>query len=268
MLRQLGCWVLVVAGLVPASAAEPIVRQLAGPEAGTSIACSLYAPDPLPKEMAGLVVHLYGSGGSHKDFNAGTPSYAEFRQLLSERGYWLAVPELGPRHWMNDQAVKQVDAVIADLVREERVDPKRIHLLGASMGAGSSLVYVMRRPGKIRSVVAVFPMTDFAQWLEEVPKYRPAIEQAHGITAEDRTARLHDLSPLHHTDAFAKTPVFLLHGDKDVTVLPHHSRDFAAALKEQKSQVVYQEVAGEVHRDEIAQKYQRDMADFLTKTEP
>lgn len=242
--------------------------MLPGPEGEAAIPCTVYPPRPMPDGGAGLVVHLYGSGGSHKDpnYNVGRPSYAQFRELLAARGYWLVVPELGPAHWMNDAACAKVDAVIASMVKQEKVDPSKVHLLGTSMGGGSSLIYVLRRPNRIRSVVAVFPMTDFATWLKERPGYRPKVEKAHDIAPENRDEALQAISPLYHVEAFRKTPVFLLHGDKDVVVPPHHSIDFAAKLKQKGYAVIYREAAGEVHRDEIAQPYQKELADFLTKS--
>jgi dipeptidyl aminopeptidase/acylaminoacyl peptidase len=244
---------------------EPVVRDVPGPEGKKPISCTIYPPKPIPVGKGGLVIHLYGSGGSHKDFNAGRPSFARFRELLAQRGYWLVVPELGPKHWMSDAACDQVDAVIAEMVQGEMVDPDRVHLLGSSMGGGSSLIYVMRRPGKIRSVVSIFPMTDFPRWLEERPGYRGPVEDAYGITDRNRDELLRKMSPLRNLDAFRKTPVFLLHGGKDTTVKPEHSRDFAAALKQKGYTVTYRESASEVHRDEIAEPYQEEMADFLTK---
>ena len=250
-----------------AHAAEPVIRQVPGPDDHVPIACVVYAPQPVPEGKAGLVVHLYGSGGSHREneYNVGRAPYAAFRRLLAERGYWLVVPDLGPKHWMNAKACAQVDAVIAAMIKKERVDPERVHLLGTSMGAGSSLIYVMRRPERITSVVAVFPMTDFARWLQEKPGYRGPVEQAHGIAPEQRDATLAKLSPLLHPEAFRNVPVLLLHGDSDTVVPPHHSRDFAAALEEKGCAVIYHEVPGLTHNDKIAQAFQRELADFLTK---
>lgn len=250
---------------VAASAAEPTVREIPGPKGQSVVVTTVYAPSPVPADKAGLIVHLYGSGGSHKDYNAGGPSYDKFRQIVAERGYWLVVPDLGGKHWMNDAACDQVDAVIAEMVQSEKVDPARVQLLGTSMGGGSSLIYVMRRPKKIKSVVSVFPMSDFTRWLDEAPGYRGRVESAHGVTDANRKEMLEKISPLQHPDAFRDTPIYLLHGAKDGTVKPHHSRDFAAALKEKGCPVTYREVPDEIHRDEIAQPHQQELADFLTK---
>jgi len=56
--------------------------------------------------------------------------------------------------------------------------------------------------------------------------------------ADQRDVSLRDLSPLYRPEAFRKTRVFLLHGDQDTVVPPHHSRDFAAALKEKGCDVI------------------------------
>jgi dipeptidyl aminopeptidase/acylaminoacyl peptidase len=248
----------------PAVIDGPAVRQLLAPGGGVAVTCTIYAPKPVPTGKAGLVVHLYGANGSHKKYNVGRAPYDEFRGLLAARGYWLVVPELGPLHWMNDAACGQVDAVIAAMIHHERIDPARVHLLGTSMGGGNSLIYLMRRPGKIKSAVAIFPMTDLAQWLLEQPGYRKGIEQAHDITPDQRDDSLRKISPLHHPEAFRTTPVFLLHGDRDVVVPPHHSRDFAAALKEQGCEVIYREAAGANHTDTIALTYQQELANFIT----
>ena len=53
--------------------------------------------------------------------------------------------------------------------------------------------------------------------------------------------------------------------DQDTVVLPHHSRDFAAALEEHGCEVLFLEVPGEAHRDEIVGPYQKEVADFLTR---
>ena len=264
-------WIVFCLGLAArACADEPAIRELPGPEGGPAVTCTVYEPHPTAEGKPGLVVHLYGSSGSHRSghYNVGRSPYDEFRRLLAERGYWLVVPELGGRHWMNEAASAQVDAVIAAMVDIEGVDPDRVHLFGTSMGAGSSLIYAMRRPKKIKSVVAVFPMTDFSRWLEEKPGYRAPVEQAHGIAPENRDVSLRKISPLQHVDAFRDTELFLLHGTRDSIVNPDHSRRFVKALRDKGYSVTYREAEGERHRDEIARPYQRELADFLTKNPP
>lgn len=229
------------------------------------VVCVVYAPYRGQTSRAGLVVHLYGSGGSHRpdEFNIGRAPYDDFRKRLSDGGYWLIVPDLGPMHWMNERATRQLDRVIAAMIERNRIDPRRVHLFGTSMGAGCSLMYVMQRPKKIRSLIALFPMTDFARWLDERPGYRGAVEGAHGVAADARDRWLARISPLRHPEAFRDIPLLLVHGDRDTVVAPQHSRDFVSAVRKIGGSVTFREISEETHRDEIAGPLQTELANFV-----
>ena len=248
---------------LPVGAVKPEIRSFS--DGGTNrICCTVYPPAKIdPMKPAGLVIHLPGAGGGHTCYNLGRLPYAALRQMLADRGYWVVVPSLG-NSWMNDKAVTSLDAVIAGMKESETIDPARVHLIGTSMGAGSGLIYVSRRPGKIRSICAIFPMTDFNAWMKETPRFAGSIAQAYGLDPKAPGPVFADRSPLRHPEAFAAVPVYLLHGDADTVVPPHHSRDFAAALKAKGCVVTYRDVPGFGHEDKIAEAYQKEIADFLT----
>lgn len=230
-----------------------------------AVECAVYPPRLSENsKSAGMVLHLYGSGGSCRDCNIMREPYSMVRRLLWERGYWLVVPNLNGGHWMNDKACKTLDAVIEGMIKEHGVDPARVSILGTSMGGGSGLAYTMSRPGRIRSICAVFPMTDFSKWVQESPNYIKGIANAHGVSPEDSASVLEALSPLQHAASFKDIPVFLIHGDIDAIVPPHHSRDFAEALKKQGSPVTYREAHNVGHNDVAAEPFQQEIADFLT----
>ncbi len=235
------------------------------PVAGTNrIACTVLPPGRLTSGgKAGLVIHLPGAGGGHTFYNLSRPPYAALRRMLAERGYWIVVPSLG-NSWMNDKAVASMDALIAEMKKAEKIDPTRIHIIGTSMGAGSGLIYVSKRPNNIRSICAIFPMTDFNAWISETPRYFGPIAQAYGLDRGALESVLAERSPIRHPEAFVNVPVFLLHGDSDKIVLPHHSRDFAAALTARGCSVTFHEARGFGHEDKIAEAYQKKIADFLT----
>lgn len=242
------------------------VRTLPAKDHPLAVPCTVFPPVVIPGRKPGLVVHLYGYGGSHSFFNMIRPLYAPLRRSLREAGYWLIVPDLGPSHWMNARSVSILDAIIAEIVAKDGVDPDRVHLLGTSMGGGSSLIYASKRPKTIRSVCAVFPMTDLDVWTTERPGYLSSVAQAHGIDTARATTALHDISPIHHIEAFSKIPIFLLHGEADQTVPVHHSRDFAASLKAIGGDVVYHEVPGVGHDDGIATDWQEEIFSFIINT--
>ena len=71
---------LFLASLLPAlltelCAAEPLIRQLRGPDGTATVEYAVYPPEPSSEGRGGLVVHLYGAGGSNKPghFNIGRP---------------------------------------------------------------------------------------------------------------------------------------------------------------------------------------------------
>lgn len=232
-----------------------------------AVECAVYPPRLSENaKKAGMVLHLYGRGGSARKYNMKSDHYSMVRRLLWERGYWIVVPDLGGVHWMNDKACRTLDAIIESMIKEHGVDPDKVSILGTSMGGGSGLAYAVLRPGRVRSICAIFPMTDFAQWGKESPGYLNGMANAHGVKPEDSTSALDALSPLKHAASFAGIPVFLLHGDTDTIVPTHHSRNFAEALKKQGSPVIYREALGVGHSDVIAEPFQQEIADFLTGT--
>jgi pimeloyl-ACP methyl ester carboxylesterase len=234
-----------------------------GKDQPNAVLCTVYPPKlPRGATKAGLVIHLYGRRGSHLAYNISRPPYAALRQLLADRGYWIVVPELGGDHWMNDKAVKTLDALIDAMIAAAGV---RVRILGNSMGAGSGLVYVAQRPGVIRSICAMYPMTDFNAWLVEKPGFAASVSGAYFDRDPAKVQlTLKQRSPMQNINAFAKTPVLLLHGDADSAVPIHHSRDFAAALAAKGCPVTLHEAPGFDHDDRIAEKYQTEIADFLT----
>jgi len=231
-------------------------------EGQAPIGYTIYPPKDSEAQGAPMVLHLYGAGGSSTVHNMMREPYNDLRAQLHAAGYWLVVPDLGPAHWMNEQAVASVDAMLDFMVDKHHVDPKRIHLLGTSMGAGSGLRYLYLRPNRIRSMVALFPMTDFDAWTQETPRFRSPVCKANGLEITDREG-LRKLSPLFHVAEYKNTPLFLLHGMADKIVPIHHSRDFAAAVKKQGGSVLSREVPGLGHKDAVAGDYQNAIFTFF-----
>jgi dipeptidyl aminopeptidase/acylaminoacyl peptidase len=216
-----------------------------------------------------LIVYLYGSGGSIYDskekinYNLGRPPYAKLRQLAAERGYYILVPELGGNHWMNDRAARSLDAIIDHATANNPIDPKRVHLMGTSMGGGSSLAYAIHRPDLVRSVCALCPMTDFPQWVKENPEYLGPITAAYGGSPTQIPAAWAKTSAMRHLTTFKNIPVFLVHGATDTIVNPDNSRLLAKALQAKHYRVVFHEVEGLGHRDLIVEPFQEEIVDFF-----
>lgn len=180
----------------------------------------------LPTEKADrwLVVYLYGAGGTLEDCNLAQPQYARIRERLSRNGAYVVVPDLGKSHFMNEPAQEVLTGVIGKVLADYEIDPSHVHLLGTSMGGGSSLAYALHQPGKIRSVCAIMPMTDFADWITQTPQYWPRVEGAYGGSPIERPGIYSDNSAMKHADVLAKIPVLMIHGTADTVVLPSHSK--------------------------------------------
>lgn len=213
------------------------------------------------------MIHLYGASGSHTHYNLMRPPYDRVRRGLRERGYWIVVPDLGPSHWMSDAACRTMDAVIEKMIATEGIRRERVCLLGTSMGAGSGLIYALRRPGVLRRICAIFPMTDLVRWTREKPGYLSKFTAAYGLTPKNSQRILRESSPLSHPEAYKGVPILLIHGDADPTVSVHHSRDFFAALRAHGCQATFHEVPGGVHKDDIAEAFQEQILEFLTASE-
>ena len=224
----------------------------------------LYHPTELTKtDSRSLLIYLYGAGGSIKDYNLERTPYAKLRAELAQRGYYIVVPELGPRHFMNNQAKHMLDAVVDNVLTNNHISTSRVCIMGTSMGAGSALAYAIHRPGLIHAVCAVMPMTDFAAWTQENPSYAPALAKSFGGTPEEKPKAYDDNSALKHLDVFAKIPVFLIHGDADTTVPCENSKRLADALKVRGYTCTFRTVHGAKHSDAVMTNFQDEVADFF-----
>ncbi len=222
----------------------------------------------LPTEETGkrppsLVVFLYGAGGSLDNFNYGREPYAILRKELAQRGYYVVVPDLGKLHFMNDEAKSTLDGLVSELLTTYSIPPERVHVMGTSMGGGSSLAYAIHRPKNVRSVCAIMPMTDFESWTRENPKYAKPVATAFGGTPEQVPQAYRRNSAIQQPDAFAETSVLLIHGRTDETVRFHHSANLDQLLQERQFNctLLVDEKLG--HVDEIVRAHQMQIADFF-----
>lgn len=239
--------------------------QIAG-QAQPATYLLLTPPDRPGNEKHPLIVHLYGRGGSTKTdqtYNLGMPSYAKFRQLAAQRGYYILIPELGESHWMSDRAEQTLDAIIDHAIADEPIDAKRVHLFGTSMGGGSSFAYAIHRPDMIRSICAIFPISNFSKFVAENPNYLDSVSTAYG----GGPAKVPDVwakkSAMSNLDTFKCMPVYLVHGSADTVVNPDQSRLLAKALRAKHYPVFFHEVEGFGHDDAIVDAFQEEMVDFL-----
>ena len=224
----------------------------------------LYHPAAsVQQQTRSLLIFLYGAGGSIKNYNLKRPPYARLRQELANRGYYILVPELGPLHFMNDVAQESLDAVVADVLKHNNIPPGRVHVMGTSMGGGSSLAYAIRRPDLIRSVCAVMPMTDFGLWVNEKPHYLQPVARAFGGTQDEFPDFYRRNSAVFNVSAFRDIPVLLIHGTADRIVRYSQSERLAKLLQDNGSQCRLITVDNMTHKDEVMQDCQLEAVRFF-----
>jgi len=224
----------------------------------------LYHPrtDTSPAKHS-LLIFLYGAGGSLDLYNIKRPPYAQLRAQLAERGYYIVVPDLGKFHFMNDEAKKSLDGVVAQIRVQQEISKERVHVMGTSMGAGSSLAYAIHRPDLIQSVCAVMPMTDFATWVVENPSYLERVAKAYGGTYEQVPDAYDRNSSIRNVDAFANIPVMLIHGNADKIVVYEQSQRLAKSLQDKNYVCKFYTADKQGHKDEVMRNFQRQAIEFF-----
>lgn len=231
---------------------------------GKTVAYLVSEPNrPTASKDRWIVVFLHGAGGSLTGYNFARPPYAKIRQSLAQNGAYVVVPALGRLHFMNDEAKASLTKVIDKVSADFQIDPTRVHMMGTSMGAGSALAYALHRPNAVRSVCAIMPMTDFAEWVKENPKYAEPLRLAYGGTALEKPEAYDVNSALKHPDALANIPVLLVHGMNDKSVLPSQSEKLAAMLKAKGYPCTFIAVKDGGHKDDIVTDLQDQIAQFL-----
>lgn len=102
-----------------------------------------------PKQPVPLLVALHGAGGSENLFFEGYGNGAIVREC--EKRGWLLVAPRGPQ-FLGSPPVEEIIDILA---KRYPVDPKRVYLVGHSMGAGQALALSQKSPSRYAGVAAL-----------------------------------------------------------------------------------------------------------------
>lgn len=156
-------------------------------------------------------------------------------RLAAQEGWLAASARLtGKAHWANDEALEALDALIADCVERFGADPRRIYLMGFSMGGGAALLGAARRsaaypPAAVASSAGFTDLLAMARAEANGGAFAPSIAEAYG-------GRLPGASVAAQHSAAAQAaglvglPIYLEHGDDDTMVPLGHYERMRAAL--------------------------------------
>ncbi|MEM7026314.1 MAG: alpha/beta fold hydrolase [Pseudomonadota bacterium] len=206
-------------------------------------------------------LHVVDRGGHHADpllfihgWGISTWAFSEFFDQLAQHYRVIAadLPGFGRSRALGDPvSYERFADTLAELLTGLEIE--RAHVAGISMGGGVALTFAVRHPQRVRSLVLMAPTgcpdvglpmlayTRVAEYLEQV--FSPG--QAHGKARVSATlfanilrhpatllatARMIASRRLLEDAERISAPTLLLWGDRDRTIPPRLSKDFAAAI--------------------------------------
>lgn len=173
-------------------------------------------------EKKPLVLYLHGSGEKGTDISkVFINSPIDFLEKNYPDCYVLAPQCSSNAYWDAEILVK----LIENIVKDNPIDPKRIYLIGVSMGAWACWNLLALRPDLFAAAVAVSGFVDRIPMIE----YRK----------------------------FAKIPIYMYHGDADDIVPFTYSENLFNKLKSVEAPVILHRAEGEKHSG-WAQLFQKE----------
>ena len=218
-------------------------------EAGVSVPYDLFVSTRYQKDKAApLIVALHGGGASPRSILL----YQGLADLAEERGYVVVAPmgytprggfgnpgrngRRSPGDPENVSELSELDVmnVLAVVRKEYTIDPKRIYLMGHSMGGGGTWHLGIKYPDIWAALAPVAPSIS---------------------TSPDALV------------AITSTPVMVIQGDADQAVSVETTRTWVVKMKELGMRYEYLEVAGGDHFGVImgAPENMRKIFDFFDK---
>ncbi|MEZ5500770.1 MAG: S9 family peptidase [Steroidobacteraceae bacterium] len=212
-------------------------------------------------------------------------AYDQWVQFMAARGYAVFQPnfrgsdgfgrafsEKGYREWggkMQDDLIDGLDA----LARTQRVDPRRVCVVGISYGGYAALMAAALTSERFKCAASVAGPTDLVEFINW--RKRNWGDQSEGYkywlksigNPETDTAKLEARSPVNLA-ADIKIPVLLMHGSEDFVVPVQQSRLMAKALTKAGNATELVEVKLETHpawSDDNEKLALRTLDEFLRK---
>ncbi len=204
-----------------------------------------------------LVVAFHGHGSHQQQFM--TPdiygdAFGELIRLLQQRNIIYAAPEYRGNSWMGPLAEADTRQMLAAL--REEFSPRRVLLLGGSMGGTSVLIYAALHPEGLDGVLSLCPATDLEEFYHQAlngprPEPAQAIRTSYGGSPDETPREYHRRSSRRHA-ADLTMPLTLVHGEADMLVPVAHSRGLAKRLADFGAPVRYVEIPGGDHDAPVA----------------
>lgn len=222
---------------------------------GTQIPAYLTMPPGFGDKPLPLVVLPHGGPRSRDslEFNwltqfLATRGYAVLQpQFRGSTGFGEAFKEAGVRQWgglMQDDVTDGVQWMI----KQGRVDPARICIVGASYGGYAALAGAAFTPDLYACAVSIAGVSDLPIMLGQTGRTEGmgSLLYWREDIGEERDPRIIERSPQRAADKI-KAPILLIHGVDDSVVYIQQSEIMAAALKKRGKPHVFVKLPGEDH---------------------
>jgi dipeptidyl aminopeptidase/acylaminoacyl peptidase len=202
------------------------------------------AADGTPSDGA-AILYLHGLGGTRQ-------SMLLQAALLYQQGFGALLIDQrahgesgGARSTLGYQEVADTSALIDFLLTQPEVNPKKIGIVGESLGAVAGILVASYRPDEVRAVVAQSAFASIDDVIRSTaqrelgllaltgaPLMRLALEQETG-------ADFNAVSPLAQIGSIHPRAVMLLHGDADPLVAPTASQALYDAARDPRELVFF-----------------------------
>ena len=189
--------------------------------------------------------------------------HSDFSLACAARGILLAAPYDSPWSWMNDTAVKTVDAIVDALLARHSAKDIPLVSTGGSMGGLSALIYARYSAHPVAACAAKYPVCDLPYHFTERPDLPRTIVSALAHYDMPFEQAMEAISPLHQAERMPDIPYLILHGDRDLAVNQQkHSERFVSALQKAGRSVRYVPVPGAGHGN-LPQEYEQIFEEFV-----
>ncbi len=217
----------------PTAIAAPLVRQFTSSD---RLAIPYWEYVPTAKVRGTLVWVHGGPEGQAR------PGFAPALEFLVSRGWRVVAPNVrgstgyGRTFTHLDDVRRRMDSVrdlkelIQELVRQKKVVPGRVGVVGGSYGGFMVLSAISTYPELWGAAVDLVGIANFVTFLERTGPWRRHLREAeYGRLDVDREF-LESISPIHHADRI-QAPLLVVHGRNDPRVPLAEAEQIAQTLE-------------------------------------
>ncbi len=194
-------------------------------------------------------------------------------QFRGSRGWGRAFMEAGNRQWGSGVMQTDVNDCVPWLIEQGIAKPGQVAIFGGSYGGYAATAGLCFTPGLYACGISLFGPQNLPDFLREYDATTAPYAGEDRIIIgnpdnPEELAQLQAASPALHADRF-QDPLFIIYGEKDTLVLPHHSKDLITALRAAGKEVQVRVYPDEGHGfADIATEASlyHEIVDFLNQT--